>query len=212
MGQLNIDITTSLDGFVAGPNPTLDDPLGEGGEGLHEWAFATAAFQEAHGRSGGATGRDDEIARELQTRYGAEIMGRNKFGGGPGPWNTEEPWNGWWGDDPPFPYSCFVLTHHEREPLTLGDTTFTFVTEGIEAALEQARAAAGEKDVLIGGGASVCSQYLAAGLVDELLIHVAPTLLGGGARLFENAGTAELECVEVVESPHVTHLRYRIGR
>ncbi len=187
MGQLNIDITMSLDGFVAGPNQSRENPLGEGGEGLHEWAFATAGWQEAHGRSGGETGPEDDLAREMQARYGAEIMGRGKFGGGPGPWDRDEPWNGWWGDEPPFPYPVFVLTHHEREPLTLGQTTFTFVTGGIESALEQARAAAGEKDVLIGGGAEACRQYLAAGLVDELLIHVAPVLLGGGERLLDGS-------------------------
>jgi dihydrofolate reductase len=144
MGQLNIDMSTSLDGFVAGPNQSMKEPLGEGGESLHEWAFATAAWQEAHGRSGGETGPEDDLARELTTRYGAEIMGRGKFGGGPGPWDPDEPWNGWWGDDPPFPYPVFVLTHLEREPLTLGGTTFTFVTDGIESGREQARAAAGE--------------------------------------------------------------------
>ena len=212
MAQLNIDITTSLDGFVAGPNQSPDNPLGEGAGSLHDWAFQTAAFRAAHGGEGGETGPDDDLARELQTRYGAEIMGRNKFGGGPGPWDPDEPWNGWWGDDPPFPHPVFVLTHHAREPLTLGRTTFTFVTDGIESALEQARAAAGERDVLIGGGASACRQYLAAGLVDELLIHVAPLLLGDGERLFDGTGTGKLEQLQVVESPRATHLRYRVLR
>ncbi|MDQ3933272.1 MAG: dihydrofolate reductase family protein [Actinomycetota bacterium] len=212
MGQLNIQISTSLDGFVAGPNQTRENPLGEGGESLHEWAFATAGWREAHGREGGTTGPEDDLAREMQSRHGAEIMGRNKFGGGPGPWDADEPWNGWWGDDPPFPYPVFVLTHHEREPLTLGQTTFTFVTDGIESALEQARAAAGDRDVLIGGGAQVCNEYLAAGLVDELLVHVAPILLGGGERLFEGVPPAQLECTQVVESAQATHLRYRVAR
>lgn len=144
MRKLFLDISTSVDGFVAGPSQTPDAPLGEGGERLHEWAFPTAAWLERHGRAGGEAGPDDELIRELRARTGAEIMGRDKFGGGPGPW----------GDDPPFGYPVFVLTHHEREPLTLGDTTFTFVTDGIESALEQARAAAGGKDVPIRGGES----------------------------------------------------------
>ena len=212
MGQLNIHISMSLDGFVAGPNQSREDPLGEGGERLHDWAFRTASWREAHGREGGTTGPEDDLAREMQGRHGAEIMGRGKFGGGPGPWDADEPWNGWWGDDPPFPYPVFVLTHHPREPLTLGRTTFTFVTVGIEAALEQARAAAGDRDVLIGGGAEVCREYMAAGLVDELVLHVAPILLGGGEPLFGGTGTAKLECTQVVESPHATHLRYRFPR
>jgi dihydrofolate reductase len=210
MSQVIIDISMSLDGYVAGPNQSQDEPLGEGGEQLHEWAFATAAWREPHGREGGERGPDDRILRESRERFGSEIMGRGKFGGGPGPWDGE--WEGWWGDDPPFGYPVFVVTHHEREPLALSDTTFTFVTDGIESALEQAKAAAGEKDVLIGGGASVCAQYLAAGLVDELLLHVSPVLLGGGERLFEGAGPGDVECVEVVESPQVTHLRYRVPR
>ena len=210
MGNLNLDISMSLDGYVAGPDQTPDEPLGRGGEQLHEWAFATAAWREPHGREGGEAGEDDRLIRESLARHGSEIMGRGKFGGGPGPWDEE--WEGWWGDEPPFGYPVFVLTHHEREPLTLGDTTFTFVTDGIESALEQARAAAGDRDVLIGGGADVANQYLAAGLVDELMLHVAPVLLGGGARLFENAGEATLECTEAIRSPKVTHLRYRPAR
>ena len=207
MSETVIDISVSLDGYVAGPNQSPDEPLGEGGEQLHEWAIATAAWREPHGREGGETGPDDQILRESRGRFGAEIMGRGKFGGGPGPWDPE--WEGWWGDDPPFGYPVFVLTHHEREALTLSDTTFTFVTDGIESALEQAKAAAGGKDVLIGGGAKACQQYIAAGLVDEVLLHVTPVLLGGGERLFDDAGTGKLEIAEVVHSPQVTHLRYR---
>ena len=210
MSQLFIDISISLDGYVAGPNESPDAPLGEGGELLHHWAFGTAAWRERHGREGGERGDGDQLIRESQSRTGAEIMGRGKFGGGPGPWDPE--WEGWWGDDPPFGYPVFVLTHHEREPLTLGDTTFTFATDGIESAYEQARAAAGGKDVLIGGGANVAQQYLAAGMVDELLLHVAPVLLGGGARLFDGAGAGELECTQVAEAPKATHLRYRPRR
>jgi dihydrofolate reductase len=210
MSETIIDISASLDGYVAGPNQTPDQPLGEGGEQLHDWALKTAAWRESHGREGGTTGDDDRILREQLERVGTEIMGRGKFGGGPGPW--DESWEGWWGDDPPFGHPVFVLTHHEREPLTLSDTTFTFVTDGIESALEQAKAAAGGKDVLLGGGASMCNQYLAAGLVDEVLLHVSPILLGGGERLFEGTGAGQLECVEVASSPDVTHLRYRPKR
>jgi dihydrofolate reductase len=210
MAQLNLDISMSLDGYVAGPDQTLDQPLGRGGEELHEWAFGTAAWREPHGREGGETGPDDQIIRESRARHGAEIMGRGKFGGGPGPWDEE--WEGWWGDEPPFGHPVFVLTHHEREPLTLSDTTFTFVTDGIESALEQAKEAAGDRDVLLGGGADVANQYIAAGLVDELVLHVVPVLLGGGARLLENAGEGKLECTQVIESPKVTHLRYRPAR
>ena len=212
MSETIIEISMSLDGYVAGPNQRPDEPLGDGGEQLHEWAFATASWREPHGREGGDTGPDDQILREARGRIGAEIMGRNKFGGGPGPWDADEPWNGWWGDDPPFGYPVFVLTHHEREPLTLGDTTFTFVTGGIQSALDHARAAAGDRDVLIGGGASACNQYIAAGLVDELLLHVAPVMLGGGERLFVDTGASQLECTQVVGSPRVTHLRYRFER
>jgi dihydrofolate reductase len=210
MSETIIDISISLDGYVAGPNQSQDEPLGQGGEQLHEWALAVQSWRETHGKAGGETGADDDILRDSQARFGAEIMGRGKFGGGPGPW--DESWEGWWGNDPPFHHPVFVLTHHPREPLTLSDTTFTFVTDGIESALEQAKAAAGGKDVLIGGGADACNQYLAAGLVDELLLHVAPILLGGGERLLDGTGPAKLECTEVVASPNVTHLRYRPER
>ena len=210
MSETIIDISMSLDGYVAGPNQRPDEPLGDGGEQLHEWAFGTASWLESHGREGGETGPDDEFVREARTRFGSEIMGRGKFGGGPGPW--DESWQGWWGGEPPFGFPVFVLTHHPREPLTLGATTFTFVTDGIESALEQARSAAGGKDVHIGGGADACNQYIAAGLADELILHVAPVMLGGGARLFADTGAGSLECTEVVHSPLVTHLRYRFKR
>jgi dihydrofolate reductase len=205
-----IDISMSLDGYIAGPNPSQEDPLGEGGEGLHEWAVALSSWRESHGKSGGERNADDEVMAEGIERQGAVIMGRGMFGGGPGPWG-EEPWNGWWGDDPPFGMPVFVLTHHQREPLTLSDTTFTFVTDGIDAALEQAKEAAGDKDVLIAGGADAAQQYLRSGHVDELQIHVAPVLLGGGTRLLEglDPGT-ELELSRVVDSPAVTHLKYRV--
>jgi dihydrofolate reductase len=211
MSKVRVHITVSADGYVAGPNPSVEDPLGEGGGSLHDWAFALRVFQELHGRDGGAVNASTPVIEEALTNVGAEIMGRGKFGGGPGPWG-EDPWSGWWGEDPPFHLPVFVLTHHERDRLTLSDTTFTFVTDGIEAALEQARAAAAGKDVTIGGGADVINQYLAAGLVDELELNVVPLVLGGGARLFEGVGPdLSLEQVRAVEAPGVTHLRYRIG-
>ena len=169
------------------------------------------AFREPHGREGGEVNASNAVLEEALANVGAEIMGRGKFGGGPGPWG-DDPWRGWWGEDPPFHMPVFVLTHHEREPLTLSDTTFTFVTDGIESALEQARAAAAGKDVTVGGGADAINQYLAAGLVDELELHIVPLVLGGGARLFEGVGPdLTLEQVRAVEAPGVTHLKYRVA-
>jgi dihydrofolate reductase len=208
MSKVRAHISVSADGYVAGPNQTLDEPLGEGGESLHDWVVSLAAWREAHGKEGGEVNASSPVLAEATENVGAEIMGRGKFGGGPGPWG-DDLWTGWWGDDPPFHMPVFVLTHHEREPLTLSDTTFTFVTGGIEAALEQATAAAGGKDVFIGGGADIINQYLAARLVDELELHVAPVVLGGGARLFEGVGSITLEQVRAIEAPGVTHLKYR---
>jgi dihydrofolate reductase len=209
MSKLRCHISVSADGYVAGPNQSEENPLGEAGERLHDWVVALRAWRAPHGLEGGEVNASDAVVEEAQANIGAEIMGRGKFGGGPGPWG-EDPWRGWWGEDPPFHMPVFVLTHHQRKPLTLSDTTFTFVTGGIEAALEQARAAAGEKDVLIGGGADVINQYLAAGHIDELELHVVPLLLGGGARLFEGIGPdLELEQIRVVEAPGVGHLKYR---
>jgi dihydrofolate reductase len=214
MAGLTLDISMSLDGFIAGPNQTLDEPLGQGGEGLHEWALATASWRESHGRSGGETNADSEVIEEAIRNTGATVMGRRMFSGGQGPWEDDPKADGWWGDEPPFGHPVFILTHHAREPVTKqGGTTFTFVTEGIEAALDQARAAAGEKNVAVGGGANVVQQYLEAGLLDELQIHLVPVLLGDGVRLFEGRPGPEqdkLECTRVIESPAVTHLRYRI--
>jgi dihydrofolate reductase len=210
VSRVRVHISVSGDGYVAGPNQSEENPLGEGGERLHDWLVALRAWRAPHGLEGGEVDASTAVVEEAQANIGAEIMGRGKFGGGPGPWG-EDPWPGWWGEDPPFHMPVFVLTHHQREPLTLSDTTFTFVTDGIEAALEQARAAAGEKDVLIGGGADVITQYLAAGHVDELELHVVPLLLGGGARLFEGIGPdLELEQIRVVEAPGVAHLKYRV--
>jgi dihydrofolate reductase len=211
MSKLRVYIAVSADGYVAGPNPSEEHPLGEGGGSIHDWAFDLEIFQKLHGRDGGAVNASTPVVEEALANVGAQIMGRGMFGGGPGPWG-EDPWSGWWGEDPPFHMPVYVLTHHPRDPLTLSDTTFTFVTDGIEAALEQARAAAAGKDVTVGGGADVINQYLAAGLVDELDLNVVPLVLGGGARLFEGVGPdLSLEQIRAVEAPGVTHLKYRIG-
>jgi dihydrofolate reductase len=216
MGQLILDISMSLDGFVAGPNPSLEEPLGGGGELLHEWAVGALEWRESHGLEGGEANVDSEVIGEIRNRVGASIMGRRMFSGGQGPWEDDPRANGWWGDEPPFHHPVFVLTHHAREPLELRGTTFTFVTDGIESALAQARAAAGDRDVHVAGGGEACAQYLRTGLVDEVQLHVAPVLLGGGTRLFEghhDGEPATLERTRVVESPTgVTHVRYRITR
>jgi len=216
MAKLRCQISVSLDGFVAGPKPSIEEPLGVGGMHLHRWAFALAAWRAPHGREGGEVNASTPVMERALENVGATIMGRKMFGGGPGPW-TEPRWDGWWGEDPPFHHPVFVVTHHAREPLAelQGGTSFTFVTDGIESALEQAFAAADGKDVSLGGGAEVVQQYLAAGLLDELQLHVVPVLLGGGTRLFGDlaSGAApKLEQLDVVEAPGVTHLRYRVKR
>jgi dihydrofolate reductase len=211
MGKVTCQISISLDGFVAGPNQSLESPIGEGGMRLHDWVFATSSWRRQHGEDGGVDGADSDVADELFRDVGAYIMGRKMFGGGPGRWNQE--WKGWWGDEPPYRAPVFVLTHHPRPPLAmLGGTTFTFVTDGMASALEQARAAAGEQDVMIAGGASTIRQYLAAGSLDELYLHVVPVILGAGERLLDDVGDPFLEPIEVVASPAVTHIKYRIAR
>jgi dihydrofolate reductase len=213
MGIVKVDITVSLDGFVAGPNQSLEEPLGEHGEQLHDWLVSTKSFADIHGHEGGGeTGIDDEIGAEHLAGVGATIMGRGMYSTGSGPWEDDPKANGWWGDEPPFHHPVFVLTHHEREPLELTGTTFHFVTSGIESALEQARAAAGDGDVAIAGGGSVVSQYLKAGAVDDLGVHIAPMLLGEGARLFEDhiaQRPGKLELTRAIQSPTgVMHLKY----
>jgi dihydrofolate reductase len=211
--EFRCELSISLDGFAAGPNQSEENPLGEGGEQLHEWALKLEAWREPHGYEGGEVNASDEIVREYTENVGAVVMGRNMFGGGPGPW-PEPPWDGWWGEDPPFHVPVFVLTHHPREPLEMaGGTTFHFVTDGIESALEQAKAAAGSGDVRLGGGASAARQYLVAGLLDELQLDVVPVLLGAGERLLDGVDGAGvgLEPVKVVGTSDVTHLRYRVS-
>ena len=211
MSRLRVHISVSLDGFVAGPQQSLENPLGVGGEALHDWVVALEAWRAAHGLAGGEVDASTPVMEEEMAGVGAHVMGRGMFGPpGGGPWPAE-PWQGWWGEDPPFHKPVFVLTHHQREPLSLSDTTFTFVTDGIESALDQARRAAGDRDVAVGGGADVINQYLAAGLVDEVELHVVPILLGAGARLFDGVGPGvRLEQARVVDAPGVAHLKYRV--
>jgi dihydrofolate reductase len=213
MSKVRCGISVSLDGYAAGPNQSKEEPLGVGGERLHDWFVELEIFNRTHGTDyGGEINASTAVVEESLTNVGAKIMGRNMFGGGPGPWSAE-PWLGWWGEDPPFHVPVFVLTHHAREPLTLSDTTFTFVTDGPESALEQAHKAAGDKDVTIDGGANVIQQYVAAGLIDELELHVSPVLLGGGERLLDNVGPGvELEQIRAVDAPKVTHVKYRVVR
>jgi dihydrofolate reductase len=211
MARLRANIATSLDGFAAGPDQSLENPLGVGGMQLHNWAFELGAWRAAHGLEGGEVNPSTAVVEETLDNIGASIMGRNMFGG-TGRWQ-DQPWDGWWGDDPPFHVPVFVVTHHPREPLAMqGGTTFTFVTDGVESAFEQAREAAGGRDVSVAGGASIIQQYLKAGLLDELQINLVPVLLGSGERLLDNLDGAkvELESTRVVEAPGVTHLRYRV--
>jgi dihydrofolate reductase len=215
MSKLRLRISMSLDGFVAGPIQSVENPLGIGGMRLHEWVFPLAIWRSMHGLPGGEVNESSRVVEESLANIGATVMGRNMFGGHPGPWDSRKPWNGWWGDNPPFHHPVFVVTHHAREPLALeGGTTFTFVTGGIEAALEQARRAAGGKDVSLAGGAKVAGQYLAAGLVDEMEINLVPTLLGSGERLFDDVGDNlhGLELVRTVAAPAVTHLKFASRR
>ena len=212
MSKVVAEISTSLDGYVAGPNPTLENPLGEGGDQLHEWAVRLKSWRETHGLPDGESGPDDELLAESVATTGAVVMGRQMFSGGEGPWEDDANANGWWGDEPPFHKPVFVLTHHAREPLVLQGTTFTFVTDGLDSAIDDARAAAAEQDVLVAGGADTIDQAIRAGLVDELQLHLAPVLLGAGARLFDGVAPAlpRFEITQVIESPLVTHLRYRV--
>jgi dihydrofolate reductase len=205
VAQVVVYMGMSLDGYVAGPNAGPENPLGDGGIRIHRWIYDLEAWRERQSLRGGQTNSDDEVVKESYERVGAYVMGRRMFDEGEVNWP----------DPPPFRAPVFVLTNHAREPwVRQGGTTFTFVTDGIESALERAREAAGDKDVWISGGANVIQQYLSAGLVDEVFIHLAPVLLGAGVRLFERIGAeqVELECTRVIDSPRVTHLRYRVVR
>jgi dihydrofolate reductase len=213
MAKVRCEISMSLDGFVAGPNPSLEEPLGAGGDLLHEWAFAAASWRDSHGLEGGEKNADSDVIEESLRATGAVVMGRKMFSGGEGSWENDPRADGWWGDDPPFHVSVFVLTHQARGTKVMeGGTSFEFVTDGIEAALERAKAEAGDKDVLLAGGASIVQQYLKAGLLDELQIHVAPVLLGEGTSLFDRLGIEPLglEATRVIASPSVTHLQFRV--
>jgi dihydrofolate reductase len=214
VSENRIDIAMSLDGYVAGPDQSVENPLGVGGTRLHEWAFALESWRKAHGQEGGEVNASTAFAERLFENVGAAIMGRNMFGGGPGPWSAGEPWDGWWGEDPPYHMPVFVLTHHPRETLVLqGGTSFTFVTDGMDAALAQAREAAGGQDISITGGADTCRQFLRAGLVDRLTIHLVPVLLGSGEALLDGVGPdVRLELIGVTDAPGVTHLEYRVVR
>jgi len=209
--MIRYSTSISLDGFTAGPDQSLENPLGIGGMRLHDWVFELAAWRREHGQEGGVENASTPVVEAANENVGAILMGRNMFGGGPGPWG-DEPWNGWWGDDPPFHLPVFVLTHHPRPPLEcLGGTTFTFVTDGLDAAVGQTREAAGGQDVAVAGGSSVARQLLTAGLLDEVQLHVVPVLLGAGVRLFDDGDPSlALEQTSVVEAPGVVHLTYRV--
>jgi len=209
-GMVTYTTAISLDGFTAGPDQSPDNPIGVGGGRLHDWIKELAVWREAHGMDGGIETPSSAVLKGSTATVGAYVMGRNMFGGGPGPW-PDEPWNGWWGENPPFHLPVFVVTHHERPPLECeGGTTFTFVTDGIERAMAQAREAAAGRDVAISGGSTVARQCLAAGLLDELRLDLVPVLLGGGVRLFDGDTSVDLEQVSVVEGHGVTHLAFRV--
>jgi dihydrofolate reductase len=211
MSKVKVSMAVSLDGFAAGPDQSPDNPLGEGGERLHEWLVELEVFKRVHGGEGGAVNASTTVVEDSLATIGAFVMGRRMFGGGSGAWDEE--WRGWWGDEPPYHAPVFVLTHHPRAPLPMeGGTTFHFVTDGIDTALTQAREAAGERDVLIAGGASVVQQYLAAGVIDELTLSIAPVLLGGGTRFFAAGASTGLEQIAAIDAPGVAHLRYRVRR
>jgi dihydrofolate reductase len=212
MSKLRLGITMSLDGYVAGPYQSEENPLGVGGMDLHEWVFPLKAFRVRHGGEGGEVNASSAVVEEREANIGATIMGRNMFGPVRGPW-PDESWRGWWGEDPPYHVPVFVLTHHPREPLEMdGGTTFHFVSYGIESALFQATDAAQGRDIWLAGGASVVNQYLAARLVDEIDVSIAPLILGAGARLFEKLepGTIKLRQIRAVDAPGVTHIKYEV--
>lgn len=211
--KVKSQITISLDGYMAGPNQSEENPLGEGGMALHEWAFKQAFFNEMNGRDAGdgERGASNDVLRSTQENLGAVVIGRNMFGPIRGPWPDEE-WKGWWGDDPPFHCPVYVLTHYARDPFELENgNSFHFVTEGIEKAMAEAKEAADDADVSV-GGASTLQQTIAAGLLDEIVVTQVPILLGGGERLFDHlaAGAASVELTDVVQGREALHLTYRL--
>jgi dihydrofolate reductase len=213
MSKLRCHISVSAAWFTAGPNQSEENPLGEGGERLHDWIVPLAAWREAHEREGGEVNPSSRVVEESRENIGAGLMGRNMFGP-PAGGDWDEQWTGWWGETPPYHNDVFIVTHHARQPVEMqGGTTYHFVTDGIESALEQAKAAAGGQDVMLWGGAQIINQYLTAGLLDELELHIVPVLLGGGARLFEDLDGADitLEQVRAIEAPGVTHLKYKVA-
>ncbi len=213
MSKLRLGITMSLDGYVAGPDQSEENPLGVGGMELHQWFFPLEAFREMHGEEGGAHNASSAVVEERRTNIGATIMGRNMFGPVRRAW-PDESWRGWWGEDPPYHHPVFVLTHYPREPLQMeGGTTFHFVDDGIESALAQAQDAAGGRDIWLAGGASVVNQYLEARLVDEIDVSIAPVILGAGARLFDGLerGQLTLKQIRAVDAPGVTHIKYEVS-
>jgi len=212
MGRVTFQVAVSVDGYMAGPNQTLEEPLGVGGENLHDWMVELEVWRRMQGMDGGIVNASTPVVEEAIANVGAYIMGRNMFGGGPGPWKDDPPWRGWWGDDPPYHTPVFVLTHHQREPLEMdGGTTFFFLADGIEA-LGLAKEAAGDRDVSIAGGADVIRQYLRAGLVDDFELHIAPIVLGSGERPLDDVGDLRLEQTRALEAPGVTHIKYLVVR
>lgn len=213
MGNVMFQMAVSLDGFVAGPDQSEEDPIGVGGTAVFGWWCELEMWRRQQGLEGGVVNASTAVMEEGKENVGAYVMGRRMFGGGPGPWRQDPPWNGWWGENPSYHVPVFVLTHYPREPLEMeGDTTFHFVADGIGSALEQAGRAAGDRDVRIAGGANAVQQYLSAGLVDEFELHVVPVLLGAGERLLENVGNLRFEQVRAIEAPGVTHIKYQVVR
>jgi dihydrofolate reductase len=213
MAKLRLNITMSLDGYVAGPDQDEENPLGVGGLELHKWLFPLKEFRDMHGGGDGETNASSAVVQQWWANIGATIMGRNMFGPIRGRW-PDDSWRGWWGEEPPYHHPVFVLTHHAREPLEMqGGTTFEFVTDGIESALARAKDAAQGRDVSLAGGASTVNQYLAAGLVDEIDVSIAPVILGAGERLFDglDRGSLELTQIRAVDAPGVTHVKYQVG-
>lgn len=210
MQRVRFRIAVSLDGYVAGPQQSVQDPLGKGGMQLHSWVFGLHAFRRTHGQEGGERNASNQILEDCMQGIGATLMGRHMFGGHPGPWDADAPWQGWWGDEPPFRHPVVVLTHHPRAPLQLGDTRFEFVTDGFAAALARARELAGDRDVAVAGGAQLANQALAAGVIDEMWLHLAPVLLGAGERLFAQVGSDlhGLRLHRTVAAEDVVHLHF----